>query len=84
MLITIAVGAMSTVLLLSGCGRNPDEAMWECQLMVQKGNAGKSAEAVAERSRDIEVCMEGRGYRLDIANRSCQSGSVRSACYLTK
>lgn len=71
-------------LFATGCGKNLDAAMWECQLDVQKGNAGKSAEASAERARDIEACMEARGYRRDVANRACESGSTHSACYLAK
>ena len=69
------------LLMLAGCGRQPDAAMWECQLEAQKGNAGKSAEAATERGWAIDACMEQRGYRLDFANRSCQQGSVQAGCY---
>jgi len=72
------------ILALAGCSGNLDAAMWECQLEVQKGNAGKSAEANAERGRAIEACMLERGYRLDSEKSSCQPGSVSSACYRRK
>jgi hypothetical protein len=75
------LGIVVPLLLLAGCGGNPDAQMWECQLEVQKGNAGKSADAAAERASAIESCMRGRGYHLDAGNPSCQSGSVTSACY---
>ena len=69
------------ILVTAGCGRNLDAQMWECQLAVQKDNAGKSAAAAALRARDIEACMEERGFRLDPENSSCRPGSVKSACY---
>ena len=79
-----ALAALALTLLLAGCGRNLDAEMWECQLSVQKGNAGKDAAAAAERARDIEACMEQRGFRLDTANPSCRSGSANSSCYRDK
>lgn len=78
------IGAAATamlVLLLAGCGPNLDAAMWDCQLEVQRGNAGKSADAAAERARDIEACMEKRGYRLNGEDRACRHGTVDSSCY---
>ena len=72
------------LLVLAGCGETLDSAMWGCQLEVQKGNAGKSGEALAERARDIAACMESRGYRQDAGNRSCLSGTTNSTCYLPK
>jgi hypothetical protein len=72
------------ILLATGCGGNLDSAMWECQLDVQKANAGRSPEALEERARDIEACMAARGYRLDVANRACQPGATNSTCYLAK
>jgi len=69
------------VLALTACGRNLDAAMWDCQLEVQKGNAGKSAVAAAERATDIESCMRERGYRLDAGNAACPQGATDSSCY---
>ncbi len=79
-----ATGILMLVLALTGCSKNLDSAMWECQLEAQKGNAGKSAEAAQERGRDITACMEARGYRLDTSKRSCQEGAVSSQCYLPR
>lgn len=67
--------------VLSACSANYDAEMWECQLAVQKDNAGRSAEAAAERARDITACMEKRGFLLDYGKRDCQEGSVDSSCY---
>ena len=52
---------------LAGCGRHAEADLWDCQLSVQKGNAGKDAAAAAERIRDIEACMDERGYRVKAA-----------------
>ena len=73
--------AFSFALAIAACSRTPDSVMWDCQLEAQKGNAGKSSEAAAERNRDIEACMRERGYRLDTGNPACRSGSTRAACY---
>lgn len=73
-----------SILALAACSRNLDSVMWECQLEVQKSNAGKSAEAAAERAHDIEACMEARGYPFDDANPSCEHGSVKLTCYHAK
>lgn len=70
-----------SALWLSGCGPDTDAEMWDCQLSVQKGNAGKDAAAAAERSRDIEACMDGRGFRLEAGNPACLNGSTNPACY---
>lgn len=67
--------------LLSACSANNDATMWDCQLEVQKGNAGRSAADAAERGRDISACMEKRGFLLDRGKRECQEGSVDSSCY---
>jgi hypothetical protein len=48
---------------------------------VQKGNAGKSADAAEERGHAVEACMRARGYRLDSAKPTCRQGSVTSTCY---
>jgi hypothetical protein len=77
-------GILLLALSLIGCSKSLDSAMWACQLDVQKGNAGKSAEAATERGREITACMEARGYRLDTAQRSCQEGAVTSGCYLSR
>lgn len=69
------------MLMLAGCGGNLDSEMWGCQLEVQKGNAGRSADAQAEKSRDIEACMETRGYQRNSRKSSCPPGTTRSACY---
>ena len=69
------------LLVLAGCEGNLDAVMWDCQLEVQKGNAGKSVEAAEERGHAVESCMCARGYRLDGAKPSCRQGSVTSACY---
>ncbi len=69
------------LLMLTGCEGNLDSVMWDCQLEVQKGNAGKSAEAAEERGHSVEACMRVRGYRLDGAKASCRQGSVTSTCY---
>lgn len=58
--------------------------MWDCQLKVQQGNAGRSPEDIAERNRDIEACMGERGYQLDTRNPACKHGSVKPACYRAK
>ena len=71
-------------LTLAGCGMNPEPALWGCQIEVQKGNAGKSAAADAERSRDIDACMREKGYRLDITNPACDQGAVNSSCYVSR
>lgn len=70
-----------SLLVLAGCEGNLDAVMWDCQLEVQKGNAGKSQEAAEERGHAVESCMRARGYRLDGAKPPCQQGSVTSACY---
>lgn len=67
--------------MLSACSDNHDAAMWDCQLEVQKGNAGRSTDAAAERARDISACMEKRGFLVDLGRRDCQTGSVDSSCY---
>lgn len=74
-------GILLAALLMAGCGKNLDAAMWDCQLEVQKGNAGQSAEAAAERARDIEACMRANGYVLDVARPACRESSVNSTCY---
>lgn len=76
----------SAILLLlavatAACDRNPDADLWDCQLSVQKGNAGKDAAAAAERGRDIQACMDQRGFRLDNGKAGCEAGSVNSGCY---
>jgi len=43
--------------MLAGCGGNLDAVIWEWQLEVQKDNAGRSADAVAERAGDIDARM---------------------------
>ncbi len=70
--------------LLAGCARDRNEELWDCQLSVQKENAGKDATAAAERLRAIESCMDERGFRLDAAKTACRNGSVDSACYMAK
>jgi hypothetical protein len=69
------------LLVLAGCEGNLDSVMWDCQLEVQKGNAGKSANAAEERGHAVEACMRARGYRLDSAKPTCRQGSVTSTCY---
>jgi hypothetical protein len=81
MAMTQAVGITLSILILGGCQGSLDSVVWDCQLEVQKGNAGKSAEAVDERGRDIESCMRTKGYRLDVGNPSCRQGVVNSTCY---
>ena len=76
--------AVLVTILLAGCGENLDSVIWACQLEVQKGNAGKSAAAADERLRDIEACMQGRGYRLDVSKVACRNGSADSACYRSR
>ena len=76
--------AFSFALAIAACSRTPDSVMWDCQLDAQKGNAGKSSEAASERSRDIEACMRGRGYRLDVANPNCRGGSTNASCYVPR
>jgi hypothetical protein len=72
------------VLALAGCGKNPDAVMWDCQLAVQRGNAGRSAADAAERARDIDACLSARGYRLDTGNPACRYGTVTSTCYVSR
>jgi hypothetical protein len=72
------------VLVLAGCGRTPDADMWECQLDVQKRNAGRSMADIAERGRDIDACMVTRGYRLDTGKPACLQGKLVSSCYLRR
>lgn len=69
------------LLVLAGCEGNLDAPMWDCQLEVQKGNAGKSVEAAEERGHAVESCMRAKGYRLDATKSSCRQGSAKSACY---
>jgi hypothetical protein len=66
---------------LAACAENPDPAMWQCQLEVQKANAGKSAEAAAERTRAIHACMEAAGYRLRRGQANCSEGRTDGSCY---
>lgn len=73
-----AIGALS----LAACNSGGDAAMWQCQLEVQKGNAGRSAEANAERARDIDACMTSAGYRLEADRSGCSPGVTKAACYL--
>ena len=80
----IASTALAFCFALAACSRTPDSVMWDCQLDAQKGNAGKSSEAASERSRDIEACMRGRGYRLDVANPNCRGGSTNASCYVPR
>lgn len=77
------MGLFVLAAISAGCGPDPDENMWECQLSVQKGNAGKDA-AAAERARDIEACMDQRGFRLNTAKAACREGSVDSGCYAAR
>jgi hypothetical protein len=70
--------------LMTGCAPSPDAALWDCQLGVQKGNAGRSTDAIAERGRDITACMEDKGYRLDNSKPACPTGAVDSSCYRAK
>jgi hypothetical protein len=74
---------MLVALLVAGCSPSPDADLWDCQLSVQKGNAGKDAAAAAERSRDIEACMDGRGFRL-AGDSACLNGSTDAGCYRSK
>ncbi len=67
--------------ILAGCGQNLDSVMWDCQLDVQKGNAGRSPADVAERDRDINACMESRGFQLDVRKPSCHHDPTNSSCY---
>lgn len=82
----VSVGGMIALLVpaLVGCGQNLDAAMWNCQLDAQKGNAGKSADAAAERGRTITACMEAGGYRLDSAQAACREGAVSASCYRSR
>ncbi len=66
---------------ITGCGQNLDSVVWDCQLAVQKENAGKSAAADDQRNHDIEACMRARGYRLDVGNPSCRTATTNSTCY---
>ncbi|MGE5466751.1 MAG: hypothetical protein ACM3Y9_04935, partial [Ignavibacteria bacterium] len=67
---------LAALALAAGCARNVNEDMWDCQLSVQKENAGKDAAAAAERARDIEACMEDRGFRLEGPTQACPHGAV--------
>jgi hypothetical protein len=78
---SLAIRFALVLLILTGCEGNLDSVMWDCQLEVQKGNAGKSAEAAEERGHAIEACMRARGYRLDAGKPSCRQGAVNSTCY---
>jgi hypothetical protein len=75
---------MRSLLPLGGCGPTLDEMMWECELQVQRENAGRSAEAIAKKAHAIEVCMGQRGYRLYGGNCACQSGSQHASCYVAR
>lgn len=70
--------------LLAGCAKNRDADLWDCQLAVQKDNAGRDAAAEAERLRDIAACMDERGYRLDAGKPACLNGSSSASCYAEK
>lgn len=78
-LLTILAG-----LALAGCSETLDSVLWDCQLAVQKDNAVRTKEADAERARDIDACMQGRGYGLDIRKPACLPGSVHGSCYLRR
>ena len=71
-------------LIVPGCGKSFDVALWDCQLEVQKDNAGRSPEATAERVRDIDACMLDSGYERILGDSSCRLGAVSSACYRKK
>jgi hypothetical protein len=81
MTLALAVRMLPPLLVLCGCSQSHDAAMWECQLAVQKDNAGKSAAAAAERARDIEACMKDRGYLPDSTRQACTPGSTDASCY---
>jgi len=72
------------LLILAGCGQDVDANMWDCQLQAQKDNAGKSAEAIVERNRYIRICMEARGYQLDVKNLACEQEPTKPGCYRGK
>ena len=81
---TTVIAAMRVVVLglaVTVCGQNLDSVVWDCQLAVQKENAGKSAAAAYQRNHDIEACMRSRGYRLDVGNPSCRTAMTNSTCY---
>jgi hypothetical protein len=69
--------------LIAACSPSPDADLWDCQFSVQKGNAGKDAAAAAERARDIEACMEDRGFRL-AGGPACLNGATDATCYRPK
>ncbi len=79
---TVAL-AICAAAMISACAPNPDADLWDCQLSVQKGNAGKDAAAAAERARDIEACMDQRGFRL-AGSPACLNGSTDAGCYQPK
>lgn len=64
-----------------GCSGSADVALLDCQLAVQKGNAGRSDQDKAERARDIESCMEGRGFRFVPGSAACRDSVTRAECY---
>ncbi len=70
--------------LVADCARDVNADLWDCQLSVQKENAGKDVAAAAERMRAIEACMDDRGYRLKAGSPTCLNGSVDAGCYTEK
>lgn len=72
------------VFALSACRPNPDENLWECEFQVQKENAGRSPEAMAEKASSIENCMNQRGFRFDAGKRGCPTGTVSATCYVPR
>ena len=81
---TTVIAAMRVVVLglaVTGCGQNLDSVVWDCQLAVQKENAGKSTAAAGQRNHDIEACMRAKGYRLDVSNPSCRTATTHATCY---
>lgn len=77
------VAMLISALPAAACAPSPDADLWDCQLSVQQGNAGKDAAAAAERNRDIVACMEKRGFRL-AGDAACLNGSTEAGCYRSR
>ncbi|MCX9155420.1 hypothetical protein OPU71_04710 [Niveibacterium sp. 24ML] len=77
-----ALPLVAMMLGLAACSPTPDADLWDCQLSVQKDNAGRSEADVAERGHSITACMSARGYHLKSGDPKCLPGAVTPHCYV--
>ncbi len=72
---------LSVIATASGCSGGAEVSLLECQLAVQKGNAGRSDQDKAEKARDVESCMDARGFRLVSDPATCRGAVTKADCY---